>query len=422
MVDQLLHVEIEPTNICNTRCLHCPHEALSRPYGKMDWETYQVVMERVKAYTGNFSVEYAGMGEPLLNPLIYQFIESVPANLTTSLTTNASALTEKNLRRLVEAGLHRLTISFNGSEKELYELMMGNLSFERAEEHLRSAIAATSGTRTQVAVNVSVTRQTQAKLAEIQAYLQQVGVNDIFFSKCHSRGGFLKSPLICTTPQPPVDPYRCDIFTSTLFVAWTGEVLSCCHDLAGANVIGNLKTEPLATIFERKGQIAAEGVKFEICRNCNDLYRFMNDQTPDQKPIPEWVYALYNDEDRPDLPQVSSLSEWLYALYIQEDQPRRLFRRLTTQIVEKDAFVRSLSAENSQQAERLSVQQQELQALQAELQALRNSRSWRLLEQLHRLRRFLVPIGSQREQLFERVLERFDKGGKDAPGAPELTT
>src|SRR5262245_53995975 len=99
-----LHVEIEPTNQCNTRCLPCPHETITRPSGQVDLETYRHVIDQVQALTPDFSVEYAGMGEPLLNPLIYEFVSLIPQHLTTSLTTNASALTERNALRLVEAG------------------------------------------------------------------------------------------------------------------------------------------------------------------------------------------------------------------------------------------------------------------------------------------------------------------------------
>ena len=143
--------------------------------------------------------------------------------------------------------------------------------------------------------NVSVTRQTQNHLVEIREYLESAGVTNIFFSKCHHRGGFLKGDLVCQTPPPPVDDYRCDIFTKTIFVAWTGQVLSCCHDLAGDNVVGDLQVETLSKIVDRKKNIALNGVKFDICKGCNDLYRFMDDPTLDREPIADWVYELYTD-------------------------------------------------------------------------------------------------------------------------------
>ncbi len=389
-----LHVEIEPTNQCNTRCLHCPHETITRPSGKMDWETYKTVADKILAYVPDFSFEYAGMGDPLLNPHIYDFVKYVSGRGFTSATTNAAALTPKNIEKIIDAGLGRLTISFNGTDPELYELMMGGLSFARAENHLKTALEMTRGTKTEIGANISVTRQTQSHLAEIDAYLTEAGISTKFFSKCHHRGGFLKGDLVCRTPPPPVDDYRCDIFTNTLFVAWTGQVLSCCHDLAGSAVVGDLLTESLEDITARKMGIAADGVKFDICKGCNDLYRFMDDGTPDGRQIGDWVYDLFIDGelvpvDTRRAQPTSSLSRWLFDIYTQENRQDKFFSIMETQLREKPGRMEAL--EKSQQ----------------ELEAIHASRSWRVMEKLHGMRHAIIPLGSARERKFKRVLDKL---------------
>lgn len=406
-VNEYLHVEIEATNLCNTRCLHCPHEAVSRPAGKMALETYATVLDKVTAYTTNFSIEYAGMGEPLLNPQIYTFIQMVAGRGKTSLTTNASALTSQNIQRLVAAGLNGLTVSFNGSDKALYELMMGGLKFERAQQNLQTALELTRATATQITANVSVTRQTQPRLQEIRRYLNAAGVENIFFSKCHSRGGFLKDGGACTTPLPPVDKYRCDIFQDTIFVAWTGEVLSCCHDLAGANVIGDLKTESLETILERKVQTVAAGVKFSICKDCNDLYRFARDRTPDGQMIAQWVYDLYvetQDFASPSPPP--ALWEWLNSLYEHEGRPDKFFAKLAAALQEREQQVQAARHEIRVQEVKIQQQANEIHALQAELAAIQATLSYRFMKRIQSLRHLLFPAGSQREQFLTKVLNR----------------
>jgi hypothetical protein len=416
-----IHVEIEPTNLCNTRCLHCPHEMLGRPKGKMTWDTYQKVMDKVTGYTPGFSVEYAGMGEPLLNTSVYDFIRYVSGKGSTTLTTNASALTPQNSKRLIEAGLAGLTISFNGDGPELYETMMGGLSFQRAQQNLRTAVELSQGTRTVVAANVSVTKQLQPRLASIKQYLNEAGVTRIFYSKCHSRGGFLKGDLVCDTPMPPAAQERCDIFASTLFVAWTGEVLSCCHDLAGANVLGDLNNDPLETILEKKQQIMAGGMPFKICGFCNDLYRFMGDQTFDGRSIAEWVYDLYTGGDQTPDAALSPLSEWLTSIYAREGKAQQITatlaartRQVTRQADEMQHALGALEEENRQlkdsnqtleaQNQTLGAQNQTLAAenqglkdenrsLAGQIEAVRASRTWRLLDRINRFRRGLFPPG-----------------------------
>lgn len=294
----MFHIEIEATNHCNTRCLHCPHETISRPTGKMSMAAYETIVSKVLAKHPRISVEYAGMGDPLLNPAIYGFIQHVNAVASTSLTTNAAALTPNNMEKLIDVGLDYVTISFNGPDKELYELMMGGLSFDTAQKRIRMAVEMAQGQRTKVRANVSVTKQTQPRLTELKHYLNDAGIENIFFSKCHTRGGFLRQTDICDTPQPPQRAdTRCDIFTNTLFVAWSGDVLACCHDLSGKTRLGNLVDDDLDEILDKKSRIAQRGVMFNICRGCVDMYRYMNDSTPDQQPLAEWIYTLYAKGD-----------------------------------------------------------------------------------------------------------------------------
>ncbi len=397
MNNRHLHVEIEPTNNCNTRCFHCPHETITRSKGLMEWETYVQVADQILSYSDDFSVEYAGMGDPLLNPRFYEFVKYISPHGFTSATTNATALTPKNMEKVLDAGLGRLTISFNGTDPELYELMMGGLSFRRAEDHLKMALEMSRGSKTQVGANVSVTRQTQDHLDSIRKYLEDSGVTDIFFSKCHNRGGFLKGDLVCRTPPPPSDDNRCDIFTKTLFVAWTGEVLSCCHDLAGDNVIGDLRRESLAEIFDRKTTIAAGGVKFEICKGCNDLYRFMDDRTPDGRPIADWVYELYSDGANVEPRPPSSLSRWINVIYQQEDRQERLLATLAGRIEDLETVKKELETSNAELSADLTVADEWRRNVE-------RSRAWSLSQRLMRVRRAIIPEGSRREALFFKLV------------------
>jgi hypothetical protein len=326
----------------------------------MEWDTFQTIADKVFAFEQEVSVEFAGMGEPLLNPLVHRFIGYISNRAQTFLTTNASALTPPNTRRLIEAGLDRLTISFNGIDAESYGLMMGGLDFARAESALRSAIQLSQGQRMQVAANISVAKPLRACLPGIRDYLTRAGVQTIFFSQCHNRGGKLNDPAICDTPMPPAwTRTRCDIFASTIFVAWNGDILSSCHDLDGANRIGNLITDELGTVLSRRQQIAEMGVDWAICQRCNDMYRFMRASTPDSSPLSEWIYALYASEDK----RAQKLTERI--------------RELTAQIAAQEE---TINAQNAQIAE------------------IYDSRGWRLLEFLRRVRLALAPKGSQRER------------------------
>jgi FkbM family methyltransferase len=407
MDNRYLHVEIEPTNICNTRCLHCPHESLSRPYGKMDWDTYQIVMDKTMAYTPNFSVEYAGMGEPLLNPEVYNFIKYVSGMGSTSLTTNASALTDKNIQKLIDAGLSRLTISFNGEAKAVYELMMGGLDFERAQKNIRRAIDIINGSNTEIIANVSVTRQTQGRLKDIKKYLNDAGIQTIIFSKCHNRGGFLKGNLVCNTPMPPTDSYRCDIYKNTLFVTWTGQVLSCCHDLAGNNILGDFRIDEVKPILEEKQKVITKGVSFDICKSCNDLYRFMDDQSLEGFVIADWIYNLYATKDEDKLSTITPLTRWLFEIYKQESALDKFIARMYAQINETNQSLQQMKPRFQDKEREIQSLIQEVEALKTAINGIHSTRSWRFLEGMQKVRRFFIPIGSLRETFYKKLLGRI---------------
>ncbi len=414
-----LHVEIEATNLCNTKCLHCPHKAISRVSGKMDLPTFQVIADKIKNKKADFSIEFSGMGEPLLNPLIYDFIKYVSNQGETSLTTNGAALTPKNTQRLINSGLKRLTISFNGADKAVYENMMGGLSFEKAEKNLQNAVDMSKGSSTEVCANVCVTKQTQNHFAEIINYLREEGIKTIYLAMCHNRGGFLKGDVVCSTPMPPSDAYRCDIFKSTMFISWTGEVLSCCHDLDGDNVMGNLLDEEIETILSRKTNIVNKGVKFDICRECNDLQRFMKDRTPDGRPLFDWIYSLFVDEDKPNFAEDSSLSKWIYSLYVKEEKAEKFTKTLAvqllkkeqtvhflnTQVQEKDQAVKTLNKvyakEIGKQKAKLEESEREREAQILVLQGIYNSHSW-----------YLIKIIKGVKGFFQKMLKSFNRTKK----------
>ncbi len=289
-------VEFEATNLCNTHCLHCPRESLTRPLGKMSWDVFRPIADGVLACDTVQAVSFSGIGEPTLNPDLPRFIAYLSGRVSTVLTTNASTLSPRRAEKLLDAGLETIIISFNGHHEELYSQMMGGLSLERAAGNIRGFVQMAEG-RAKVSANVSVTRQTESHLAALRTYLEDLGIHEILFSQCHNRGGHFNNPLVCETPLSPVNFGRCDIFAGTLFVAWNGDVLSCCHDLGGEAVLGNLTADRLTDVVEKRERISQHGVRFTICKDCNDMYRFGKDSTPDGKPLSEWIYALYAEKD-----------------------------------------------------------------------------------------------------------------------------
>lgn len=328
----MFNAEFELTNRCNTRCLHCPHEMMSRPSGRLDWNTYEIVTQKIRNHVKGerFSLSFSGMGEPMLHPDIYRFIKHVSADAITSFATNGIALNERNIGGLIEAGLDQLYFSFNADEPELFARMMGGLSFERVLANLRKTISSAEGTRLKVWANVSVTKANRDHLTAITELLKDEGITGLCYSMGHTRGGTLRDPAVFDTPPIPNDVTHCDVLSNTLFIDWRGRAFICDHDVHGEHTLGDIVAEPLETVLERRQQLIENGVNYRVCGECNDVLKMGVNFLPDgySGTLRDWVYDVYRSEDRLPLSSESPQFRWLYSLYAKENRTDRMVQRL----------------------------------------------------------------------------------------------
>src|SRR5262245_29868778 len=106
-----LTLAIESTAKCNLFCPMCPRENIYFPPRDMELSLFRKIIDEGKDYL-EFAVPY-GVGEPLLNPEIYDMIaycksQGVPSGIS----TNATLLNEETSRRLIESGLDYIILAF----------------------------------------------------------------------------------------------------------------------------------------------------------------------------------------------------------------------------------------------------------------------------------------------------------------------
>jgi MoaA/NifB/PqqE/SkfB family radical SAM enzyme len=124
---QLAKVYIEPTSRCNLTCRTCIRNAWEEPQGDMSAETWNRVIDGLKALPSRPDVFFGGFGEPLLLPSIIGMVKQVkPFAGKVELITNGILLTEERSRELIDAGLDLLWVSVDGTTPESYaDIRMG---------------------------------------------------------------------------------------------------------------------------------------------------------------------------------------------------------------------------------------------------------------------------------------------------------
>jgi MoaA/NifB/PqqE/SkfB family radical SAM enzyme len=120
-VTELAKVYIEPTNACNLDCVTCMRQVWDEPLGQMQAETFERILEGLKAFSPVPTVFFGGIGEPLSHPQIVKMIRQVKAlGAKAELITNGILLTEALALELIQADLDVLWVSLDGATPESY--------------------------------------------------------------------------------------------------------------------------------------------------------------------------------------------------------------------------------------------------------------------------------------------------------------
>ena len=115
-----LGLDIGTTNLCNAACIMCPHTKLKK-MGTMDMKLYKKIIDNCEKLK-IMSLTLSFFGEPLLDKDLIQKIKyAKERKMKVAFFSNASLLTEKWAKELIESGLDGITISFDGYSKATYE-------------------------------------------------------------------------------------------------------------------------------------------------------------------------------------------------------------------------------------------------------------------------------------------------------------
>ena len=129
---------IEPTNVCNLRCPMCPTTYLpvGERTGMMDFGLFRNIAREVGQFLPEVKLLQAG--EPLLHPRIVDMVALLAEQgVATEIDTNATRMPRDLSRALIRAGLHLVTFSFDGYDKETYESIRRGGTYEKTIDNIR---------------------------------------------------------------------------------------------------------------------------------------------------------------------------------------------------------------------------------------------------------------------------------------------
>lgn len=246
-------VQIEPTSICNYRCVFCYQvdKAFSHAgeghMGQMPLETFKRVVDELH---GNVeAVTLASRGEPLLCRQIEEMLAYTAGKfLGLKINTNAWFLDERKAHAILSAEPNTLVFSADAADPELYARLRVNGKLERVLANVRqfAEIKARHYPHSRTIVRVSGVRYSDSQdFAAIESFWHDY-VDQVAFVNYNPWESAYDAPPNGLS-APCSDLYR------RAFVWWDGTVNPCDVDYRSTLAVGNVLDRPFADVWACDG-------------------------------------------------------------------------------------------------------------------------------------------------------------------------
>ncbi len=281
-INKNYNVIIETTNICNAKCVMCPHPKMKRPRVVMSDQIFKLIIQRIKEEKINpIAFIVNGFGEPFTDKKITTRIKNIKSNFPNSIVkiyTNASLLNDKNINELILSGLDEINISFNGYDKSTYESTM-KISYDNSLKNLKKII---KKNKNKIKIRISSTLVYSNEL-KIKKFIKkwENKVESVSANKAHNYGDSIEK----VSDSYQIDYNKKNIFPckyifNTIVINTLGDINLCCLDYEAKYNFGSIKDTKILDIFYskkfetiRKVHLRKMGTNMEICKHCYTPYK-----------------------------------------------------------------------------------------------------------------------------------------------------
>ncbi len=250
--------EIEPTNSCPYRCIMCPRGRgrMTRPVGFMTPATFEIILKQVDPSQKMLRLHH--FGESVLHPEFSTFLKMsrsrgiIPA-ISLNPATLTTEMTDVILESFGESGVVCFSLDSLNSEK-LMSIRGIRKSASYCLEMIHYFIRESRRKKMflfkiiqMVTLTINVDERDpflalKNKYPEEDVYVyigNNFGFGDISLIR-ETAGDEIemgKSDSCCTAPFDDI------------VVLWNGDIVLCCYDFDGLNIIGNIKEDSLVNIW-----------------------------------------------------------------------------------------------------------------------------------------------------------------------------
>ncbi len=269
-----LTLAIESTAKCNLFCPMCPRENIYFPPKDMDFRVFKKIIDEAKDHL-EFAVPY-GVGEPLLNPEIYDMLAYCKSvGVPTGISTNATTMNEESSRRLIGSGLDYIIFAFDGATPETYEKYRKGGDFAKVRNNIIGFLKVKKEMRSGIFCIIQMVRlkENQHEIPDLIRMWRVEGIDEVRIKKdeVHNEGSAIPGD---NSERPPMRHPCYLLWRGPMYIHYDGTVFPCCY-IYPEEPIGNVRKSSLSEIWNsdnmvklREAHIRGDLSAYRACQNC----------------------------------------------------------------------------------------------------------------------------------------------------------
>lgn len=246
---------LENTNICNAKCIMCPHSKMKRKKQVMNQEDFEKIINNLMKTEKIEKIIFVGLGEPLCDKELERKIKFLNKNykIKVIVFTNAALLKKERVESLLKLDILKINFSVNGTEKD-YKKIMGlnyqntikNINyFLKRKKELGEKFPLTN-------ISLMVLDKDKEKLEELRKFWMNK-VDSVRIYEPSNWSGEVDPEVVKESFRNKRWP--CINLWKEIAVNVNGNVIRCHRDYESEIKLGNLKKESYSEIKKELGKI-----------------------------------------------------------------------------------------------------------------------------------------------------------------------
>ncbi|MBF0454442.1 MAG: radical SAM protein [Magnetococcales bacterium] len=271
---------LEPINRCNAECIMCGIDFSAKQKAVMSPDLFSKMVAEMAEHRDHIEkIIIALDGEPLLDRTLHKRVRHLKeAGLKlVNVTTNASLLTEKRGRELIEAGLDEIYITIDSLKKPVYEAIRVGLDFDTVYDNTRGFIRLRNQLNPALTIRVLMVQQ-ELNFQEPDAFAAHwealLGEHDqIAVQRAHNWANHAE--VVQFGDEKTINHIPCISLWGTLGIHADGRVGICCMDTQCVYPLGDLNHHTIAQIWQsdamqqaRAWHLSGRRTKIPLCDGC----------------------------------------------------------------------------------------------------------------------------------------------------------